>query len=253
MQNNKLNLNVIAYLRQKKQVDLNNLFEKKSISETQKCCLIKNKGAFMKKYLLLLIAIFIMACSKDESEEVPEVFPTGYYILDIKTDWMEKQELQGIKAGINNYVDQAHWCEGTNLGEDFEIWLDNLERTKISEKRVKIAVDLVIKKSTTFGATEVSNERVEFAYDMPNNIDDVMLSSEKTKDFINKSIKLSSALSLVGLDFGVSTISLVTIQKLLNFLISSENSDYYKAEALLTGGILGEKIKLFFINYEKEL
>lgn len=203
------------------------------------------------KYLLIIFIIFYtFSCSDDTEKNYPD--PTGYYYVDIKTDWFEKSELQGMKAGILNYVEQVSWMEETEIGEDFEIWLDNVENTQISDKRTKIRVDLIIKKSTTFGANEIYKERIEFVYDMPNNIDEIMSSSDKAKEFIDKSIKISAGLNMLGIGIEVTT-GLVLIKKLIEIFNSSTNSNKYKAEALLTGNIIGEKIKRFYLSYEKEL
>jgi hypothetical protein len=204
----------------------------------------------MKKYLLLALLIFLFSCSKEDEGVKTYPDPEGYYLVDIKTDWFDKSELQGMKAGILSYVDQVEWMDEQEFGEDFEIWLDNVQRTQISEIRTKIRVDLIIKKSTTFGADEVYNERIEFYYDMPENLDEIMLSGDKAKEFIEKSIKLSGTLNTFGLGLEVTT-GLVLLNKLLDIFNSSENSNKYKAEALLTGNIIGEKIKMFFLEYEK--
>lgn len=204
----------------------------------------------MKYLLIIFIVFYTFSCTDDTEKTYPD--PNGFYYVDIKTDWFEKTELQGMKAGILNYVEQVAWMDETEVGEDFEIWLDNVKSSKISEIRTKINVDLIIKKSTTFGADEVYNERIEFYYDMPENIDEIMLSGDKAKDFIEKSLKLSATLNAVGLGIEVTT-GLLILNKLLDIFNSTTNSNKYKAEALLTGNIIGEKIKRFYLSYEKEL
>ena len=201
------------------------------------------------KYLSIFL-ILLLSCSDNSEKTYPD--PEGFYLVDIKTDWFEKSELQGMKAGILSYVDQVEWMEETETGEDFEIWLDNVESINISDVRTKIKVDLIIKKSTTFGADELHKERIEFYYDMPENIDEIMLSGEKAKQFIEKSIKLSASLNIIGLGVEV-TAGLTLINKLLGIFNNSLNTKKYKAEALLTGNIIGEKIKKFYLEYEKEL
>ena len=206
----------------------------------------------MKKYLLLAVVLFLISCSKEDEEVKTYPDPEGYYLVDIKTPLFEKSDLQGMKAGILSYVDQVEWMEEQEIGEDFEIWLENATRTPISDIRTKISVDLIIKKSTTFGADEIYNERIEFVYDMPENLDEIMLNGDKAKEYINATLKLSATLTMVGIDFGISTTSLAILSKLLDVFNSSESSQNYKAEALLTGNIIGEKIKRFYLDYEKE-
>ena len=207
----------------------------------------------MKKYLLLVVVLFLISCSKEDEGVKTYPDPEGYYLVDIKTDLFEKNDLQGMKAGILSYVDQVNWLDETEFGEDFEIWLDNVQRTQLSEIRTKIRVDLIIKKSTTFGADEIYNERIEFVYDMPENLEDIMLNGDKAKEYIQATLKLSTALSMAGIDFGVSTTSLAILSKLLDAFNSQSNSNNFKAEALLTGNIIGEKIKRFYLDYEAGL
>ena len=63
--------------------------------------------------------------------------------IDLKTKFAEKSEITAIKVGATYFLEQKG-IEVVNIGEDFAVWLKNLERSFISENRYvyKITVKL---------------------------------------------------------------------------------------------------------------
>ena len=63
--------------------------------------------------------------------------------IDLKTKFEEKSEITAIKIGATYFLEQKG-IEVVNIGEDFAVWLKNLERSFISDNRYayKITVKL---------------------------------------------------------------------------------------------------------------
>jgi len=85
----------------------------------------------MKKFTIFLILIVFLSYS-------------GFALsIDLKTKFVEKSEITAIKVGATYFLEQKG-IEVVNIGEDFAVWLKNLERSFISENQYayKITVKL---------------------------------------------------------------------------------------------------------------
>lgn len=210
----------------------------------------------MLKFLkLMIILIIIVSCKEDNnsSEEIQEIpDPSGFYSLDIKTSFLDKSDYEGIKKGIIDFVDFGSiCCEKVEFGEDFEVWIEDVRREKLSEIQWKVRFRLVIKKTYLLDPDEIFlNEFVTCIFEEPENYEEVMLSSEKARLFVHNSIQLSKTIGKY--DPSIYSIS-VTAEKLNELLSSFRNSQLDKVkklEALFCGTFAGERMKLAFVNYE---
>ena len=112
----------------------------------------------MKKFTNMLCLVFILfsfSCSDDSSSPsedsgewqptyVNDPDPAGYYKFDVKTEYSDKVESMGAKNGLIAYLNYAlNWCEVCEYGEDYSIWIKNLQRTyNDNNTEVKFTLEL---------------------------------------------------------------------------------------------------------------
>lgn len=89
----------------------------------------------MKKiYLLFALVFFFVSCTKDNPAEPQPDDPTGKYIFDVKTSWIEKMADAGAKAGLLANIENSGWGIVEQYGEDYSVWIANAERDKKAGK-----------------------------------------------------------------------------------------------------------------------
>ena len=85
--------------------------------------------------------------------------------IDVKTPWLEKHRLRGLKGGIAAAIDAAPWGRTTEFGEDYVVLLRDLKRSRGGADTVVLSVTVDLRSASILGrGDELSSRSIEIRY-----------------------------------------------------------------------------------------
>jgi hypothetical protein len=100
----------------------------------------------MKKNILILASCLIASTALSQ------------YKIDLKTPAGDKEKLRLAKAGLGSYLRQAEWAKVVNVGEDYSVWIKNLNR-KFKGNVLYFDVTLEVRTTADVGSGTLLNGR----------------------------------------------------------------------------------------------
>ncbi len=83
----------------------------------------------------LLMSLVLSSCSlfdkisnKSEFVYMPEHTPQSKYKFDVKTKYLEKYDLTGVKNGAIAYLGYEKWAEVVEIDENYSLWIKDIKR-----------------------------------------------------------------------------------------------------------------------------
>lgn len=213
----------------------------------------------IKSYLFILLIFFVLSCKNDNDEKIEIIpDPINSYKIDVKTSFSNKQNYSGIKESVINYFSQGvEWAQVVEFGEDYELWIEDVEREKINDVRWKINFKLIFKENPLFQKETIHiSENMTCVFDMPKDFEDVISDGQKLKQFINNSIQLSKKVGMINPKIMATALAAEKLMKMFNFITSlifdndEELRKVRRLESVFFGQVIGERIKLGLVNYE---
>jgi hypothetical protein len=115
---------------------------------------MKNIGNFRKEVDMTMrkITIFLVFLVVSSS--------TGLTVsVDIKTKFAEKSEITAIKLGATYWLEK-NGITVVNIGEDYAVWLKNLERKFVKENEYAYSLTITLSYPTSFVEKKIIKEEV---------------------------------------------------------------------------------------------
>ena len=126
------------------------------------------------------------------------------YAFDVKTLLEEKGDLQNYKQGLLSSISSSGWASVKDVGEDYSLWITNLERTHFEDS---VIVSLIVELRTPSMFTRgdhIGGRQIWLKYHWDNaekyatdNIDDFNFESDEHASFDEALNNLSSTAGLV--------------------------------------------------------
>lgn len=114
--------------------------------------ILNNSGIIMRVkfvFISFLMLLALSSCSlfdkisnKSEFEYMPEHTPESKYKFDVKTKYLEKYDLTGVKNGAIAYLGYEKWAELVEIDENYSLWIKNIKRDTSELPYVSVSFDL---------------------------------------------------------------------------------------------------------------
>ncbi len=159
----------------------------------------------MKKIIILLFVLIFLGS-------------VGFSVsVDIKTKFVEKSEITAIKIGATYWLEK-NGIMVVNIGEDFAVWLKNLERKFITENEYSYSLTISLSYPTSFVEKRtIKEETVQFEIfvDEPIKEQEEGLDKRLRRQFSKIKDRLKKEAYIGGLIAAASIIKLLKLQDAL--------------------------------------
>ena len=134
--------------------------------------------------------------------------------VDIKTKFVEKSEITAIKIGATYWLEK-NGIMVVNIGEDFAVWLKNLERKFISENEYSYSLIISLSYPTSFVEKRtISEEKIQFKIfvDEPVKEEEETLNRRLKRQFLKLKDRLKKEAYIGGMIVATSMMKLLKSQ-----------------------------------------
>lgn len=134
--------------------------------------------------------------------------------VDIKTKFVEKSEITAIKIGATYWLEK-NGIMVVNIGEDFAVWLKNLERKFISENEYSYSLIISLSYPTSFVEKRtISEEKIQFKIfvDEPVKGEEETLNRRLKRQFLKLKDRLKKEAYIGGMIVAASMMKLLKSQ-----------------------------------------
>lgn len=150
------------------------------------------------------------------------------YAFDVKTTMEEKEDLQNFKQGLLNAISNSSWASLKERGEDYSVWLTDLQRVHISDS-VLVSLVVEIRTASFFTRGEfLDNRRIwmKYHWDLAQKFskekfDESIFDNPEVTDFDEAAENLAAMIGLVSGASGalqISSLSGINLGKLVKSL-----------------------------------
>jgi len=167
--------------------------------------------------------------------------------FDVKTPIAQKNKLQNVKAGVLTTIEESSWAKATEVGEDFSLWLMDLER-RVRGDSMSISLRVELRtKAMIFRGRLLATSQATITYDRSKAmhfVDSVSVQLGETstdEDYAGIARTLSGLAKFAGLSTGVPIVgqlsgaALGTITSKLSGLLRRKPSELEALESLWIG------------------